>query len=113
MAKNKIQHIFPPEGGWKAQTVYLVEASFNEYNPIHGYLFFTGFLTGGQPAGYNELHQPGMGEYHSIDEVFYMRAIREVMSIKELQNVFNAHKLVKSLNLEPADKNEQSHENII
>ena len=38
--------IIKPFLGWKSQTWYLVEVAYNEYNPIHRDLFYTGFLNG-------------------------------------------------------------------
>lgn len=83
---KKKQTIIPPEGGWKPQTVYLVEVSFNHQNPIHRALFKTGFLNGPKngPGGYNEL----WGRYertYEIHQVYYMKAIREVCSEEDFR----------------------------
>lgn len=39
--------IIPPEHGWKERQYYVVEVAFNEHNPIHKALFYSGFLNGG------------------------------------------------------------------
>lgn len=95
--KQKVQIIIPPENGWKPSTLYLVEASFNKNNPIHTYLFYSGFLSQGKPNGYNELHHPGMHESYGIDEIYYMRVLREVLTEKELDSAPNSNKLVSEL----------------
>jgi hypothetical protein len=78
----KQQHIYPPLGGWKEQTLYLVEVSFRPNNPVHQSTFYTGFLNDGKPAGYNEIHSPGMRDVYSISDVYYMRVIRELVELK-------------------------------
>ena len=44
----------PPKGGWKERTYYSVLASFFSTNPLHVYVFYSGFLQDGKPCGYNE-----------------------------------------------------------
>lgn len=90
----KGQHIFPPEGGWKESTLYLVEVSFNKHNPIHTSTFFTGFLTyKGDPSGYNEVHNPGMHESSQLSDVFYLRALKVIATADELDTCPNNFKL--------------------
>lgn len=94
MKNPKVQHIFPPEGGWKPRTLYLVEVAFNENNPIHVSTFFTGFLTNKkEPAGYNEVHEPGMHESNEIKDIFYLRAIKVLATSRELDTCPNNFKL--------------------
>ena len=76
------QRIIPPESGWEAQSWYLVEVSWFPENPVHPKLFFTGFLTSqGQPAGYNFIADDE--RIYQIHEVYYLKAIREVVSQSE------------------------------
>ena len=52
----KKRTIMKPIGGWKEQTYYIVSVSFNSFNPIHDYIFFSGFLHyDGQPGNYNTI----------------------------------------------------------
>lgn len=48
-----------PEGGWQPETFYVVEVSYNPYNPSHKALLYTGFLDArGVPCGYAEFYSP-------------------------------------------------------
>lgn len=83
MAKGK-QEIIPPQGGWKESTWYLVEVAFNENNPVHKDLFYSGFLNGpnGTPGGYNML--VAQGECQGYERIVYLRAIREIVRKEEM-----------------------------
>lgn len=93
----RAQHIIPPKGGWKERTWYHVEVAFTNTNPIHGALFYSGFLHDGNPAGYNTLvsHSYDDETYafaHSrkvyekvlfkreIHEVYFLRVLKELLS---------------------------------
>lgn len=97
--RHRKQTIIPPEDGWKPHTVYHVEASFGPSNPIHGYLFFSGFLDDKDktPSGYNEFY--GCGENTTIAEVYYMRVLSEVINEKAIENTPNKGKMVHNLPL--------------
>ena len=78
---SKKQIIYPPKEGWMEQAWYLVEMSMGPNNPVHRNLFYTGFLNDGKPAGYN--HFAGntiIGEEYSISDVYYMKAVRLVLT---------------------------------
>ena len=83
--------IIPPIDGWKAHTVYHVEASFSPGNPVHGYLFFSGFLNGPKktPGGYNEFYGT---EGATFNEVYYLRVIRTIITQREVERVPGADK---------------------
>ena len=65
--------IIPPADGWRPQTYYIVEASFSTTNPIHDYVFFSGFLNGKEdtPGGYN--HFDITDEYTEIHAAHYLK----------------------------------------
>lgn len=68
--------IIPPADGWEDSTYYVVEASMSRLNPIHKYIFFSGFCTDGQPSGYNEIF--GCSEKTTISDVHYLKVIRKI-----------------------------------
>ena len=74
----KIQVVIPPEEGWKAHTLYLVEASFGKTNPISLYYFHSGFLNGPKktPGGYNEIF--GTENFSCISDVVYLKVIKRL-----------------------------------
>lgn len=99
MKKNK-QFITPPENGWEPQTYYHVEVSFSKCNPIFGCIFFTGFLDEKMyPCGYNKLflNNDETEDFYEIFDVFYMRAIKKIISHGEIDMVPNKFKLYKDL----------------
>ncbi len=68
------QEIIPPSNGWVEHGYYIVEAAFSETNPVHTYLFYTGFLNEGKPCGYNEILD--VEDFSDISSVVYLRALR-------------------------------------
>ncbi len=91
---KKSQIIVPPKNGWKQNTWYLVEVAFHQFNPIFGALFFSGFLNNGIPSGYNEI--AGLEDKNDINDVVYMRAIKELISVKEMNESDNIGKTLGS-----------------
>ena len=91
------QIIIPPKDGWKENVVYHVEAAFSECNPIWGYLFFSGYLTGPckTPGGYNEIY--GTDNHATIDDVVYMRVLHIVMDEGYVESCPNKNVLVTDL----------------
>lgn len=78
MQNKKIERkIYAPEGGWKPQAFYVVEVSFNESNPIHLDIFYTGFLNNGNPAGYNKFI---FAEGSTISAAIYMKPVKFLTS---------------------------------
>lgn len=69
--------IIPPENGWKEQSYYIVEASFSESNPVHRYIFFTGFLNGKDltPGGYSEFYGTEGEPYKTV---YYLKALNYI-----------------------------------
>jgi len=86
MPKPKSQTIIPPENGWKQRTLYLADVSFNEHNPIHRTVFFSGFLNGPKntPGGYANVLSPITGESHPVQAVYYLKIVRELASTEDL-----------------------------
>lgn len=73
--------ILAPQEGWAERAYYIVEASFSKRNPIHRYIFYTGFLsvaseytTEGKPAGYNQFFMRSC-EYVSIYDAYYLKPL--------------------------------------
>ena len=81
----KTRYIFPPDGGWKECTWYLVEVSFNPGNPVFNVVFYSGFLNGpaGSPGGYNFLASPTIDPGYTIGSVYLMNVIRELATDEE------------------------------
>ena len=70
--------VIEPEGGWLERRYYIVYAAFSAFNPIHRYIFFTGFLdSSGRPNGYNQF----FGGENSISDTYYLEAISLVEGI--------------------------------
>lgn len=84
--------MIPPEGGWKPHTYYHVEISSGPSNPIHGGLFYSGFLDErGNPCGYNELLHP-WDEHPSYKEIYYIKALKPLFTTKEMDITPNRHR---------------------
>ena len=94
--RQRKQTIIPPEGGWKPNTVYHVEVAFGKSNPIHGYLFFSGFLGADKtPQGYNEFY--GCEDNTNISDVYYMRVLSVVITEKDIHCTPNRGKMVYNI----------------
>ena len=95
--RQRKQTIIPPKGGWKPRTVYHVEASFAPGNPIHRYLFYSGFLDDKDktPEGYNQFY--GCDENTTIAKVYYMRVLSEVINEKAIECTPNKSKMVYNI----------------
>lgn len=97
-SKPLVPKIIPPENGWKKCSLYLVEVAHNPNNPIHVSTFYTGFLDNkGNPAGYNEVHTPGMHESYEISDIYYLKALKLIADGSELEKSPNTHKMVNEL----------------
>lgn len=90
-----MQTIIGPEFGWKEQTVYLVEVSWSETNPIHRALYYSGFLNGepeGTPGGYNGVMYPNAPEesppsmWRGMRYLHYLKVIRVVATADDLKH---------------------------
>ncbi len=77
--------VIPPTDGWKPQTWYLVDVKFFPTNLRHRQLFYSGFLIGDDctPGGYNCFAD--LENQSRIQDVHYLKVIREVCSQKELK----------------------------
>ncbi len=78
----KTRTIIPPADGWAPQTYYIVEAAFSISNPIHDYIFFSGFLNGKDhgPGGYNHFTSAGMEDYLEIHNAHYLK-VKEAIAL--------------------------------
>lgn len=68
-----------PEGGWESQTFYIVEAAFSNTNPIRRYVFYSGFISNGEPCAYNIF---AVGGDVFLDTV-YLRVVERLFSNTE------------------------------
>ena len=68
----------PPPDGWEERTYYIVEASFSVGNPIHQYIFFTGFLQDGKPGGYNQFCSGSSDTFYSYGHAYYLKPIHKL-----------------------------------
>ena len=87
-----LDYIYPPKKGWEENTWYLVEVAFDKYNVIHRSLFYTGFLNGMPhrkfPGNYNMLENPTYDYNYKIDDIYYMRVIKKLLSNKKFKKIF-------------------------
>ena len=80
----------PPEGGWKADTYYVIDSSSSLHNPITRRIFYTGFAKYGKPNHGNCVISHWYGpsksvfpvltppEREDISNWYYTKAIREI-----------------------------------
>jgi hypothetical protein len=83
--KEMKQIIIPPKSGWKKWSWYLVEVSYNRDNPVFHDLFYTGFLEKGKPLGYNHFAGDTEGEVTTLNDIYYLKAVRLLVGEKELE----------------------------
>lgn len=79
--RTMTQTIFPPAGGWKPHTLYLVDVSMDACNPMHKALFYSGFLHDGWPAGYNGVTSIVPSSHSTpreITGIYYLKVIKEL-----------------------------------
>jgi hypothetical protein len=82
----KKQIIVAPEKGWEDHTWYLVEVAYHKNNPVHRDLFYSGFIDkiNKIPSDCNFL--PGYGYLRRIEDTYYLKVIRKVVSADELDS---------------------------
>ena len=81
----KEKTIIPPVDGWKPSTWYIVEASFDATNPIHDYVFFSGFLNGIEgPGGYN--HFDITDDYMAVHRAHYLK-VKEILATETFDGI--------------------------
>jgi hypothetical protein len=86
------KEIIEPKQGWHENSYYAVEASFSANNPMHRYIFYTGFLNGkgGGPGAYNMFMDfTNVEERLTISDVYYLRPL----------SCFGYDKLIKGFTL--------------
>ncbi|MDQ0019042.1 hypothetical protein [[Curtobacterium] plantarum] len=76
--------VFPPSGGWKENTMYIVDVAFTQSNVIHQSYFFSGYLTDGKPSGYNQIINPTYEEPESMSSAYYMKAMGDLPDIAQI-----------------------------
>lgn len=87
----------PPEGGWKDQTYYVVEISWNSHNPVYRAILYVGFVPSTPPklprfpelaGGYTSLMQDTSGIADngvvSVQDLYYIKAIAAIPGIGAL-----------------------------
>jgi len=80
----QVKGVFPPEGGWKENTMYIVDVAFTQSNAIHQSYFFSGYLSDGVPSGYNQIINPTYEEPESMRSAYYMKALYELPDIAQI-----------------------------
>ena len=73
--------IIPPKDGWKPNTYYEVDVSYNKGNPIHKAILGVGFISldnPGEPGNYSILFSMGYDYPVPFARVHYLRAIKEL-----------------------------------
>ena len=85
----KERTIIPPVDGWRPLTYYIVEAAFSTTNPMHDYIFFTGFLNGrdNTPGGYN--HFDNTDDYLEIRQAHYLK-VKDELATKTPEGIVKA-----------------------
>lgn len=81
--------ILTPKEGWHSHTYYWVLASFSPDNPLHLYLFFTGFINEeGAPSGYNQF--VGCEDNTMYHQAHYLQVVSKVArpSVQEVEDAF-------------------------
>jgi hypothetical protein len=95
---NLNKYIIPPQCGWESHTYYLVEASFNENDPIDGYIFYSGELKESgdlypHTGNYflpQDMGKPGVNiQLKSIDDALYMKVNLPLTDRSEIKDVEN------------------------
>jgi len=73
--------IFPPAGGWKPHTVYLVRVCVNANNPVFRAVLHVGSVNEGKPGGYSEIWSNTI-DLIQVHECYYLEAERELCELK-------------------------------
>lgn len=80
---ERTQKIIPPADGWKPNTVYIVNVSWNGNNPIHQAILHTGFITDrGEFGGYCEVWQNSYESSYQANHCHYLEFVRELATLK-------------------------------
>tara|TARA_R110002153_G_scaffold26421_5_gene82932 strand:+ start:12763 stop:13209 length:447 start_codon:yes stop_codon:yes gene_type:complete len=83
--------ICPPKGGWKPNTLYIVDVSYANTNPIHRALLFTGYTNGTEEFTF-------LGSNHGIWNVRGQRyAVHHVQDLRYLSFVEDIGSEVNSM----------------
>jgi len=80
--------VIAPEGGWKEDTWYIVDVSIHPSNPIHRAMLYTGFIDHGEPGNYNGIFHGTYDRRMKMDEMRYVRAVREAAGSKEMRSSY-------------------------
>ena len=90
--QNK-RNIKEPEEGWKERTFYLVDVSWNDNNPVHRAIFYSGLLNGedGEPGAYNVVWSPYyegtvVSPGQGIAHVRFLHVVEEVITSRMFEN---------------------------
>jgi hypothetical protein len=88
MPTNKKRLIIPPAEGWKSRAYYIIEVAYSAYNPIHRCMYFSGFLSRGEPNGYSGVMSSD--NETSQAEFWYMRVLYQI-AIEDHLNLIPAY----------------------
>ncbi len=72
----KERTIIHPETGFQERAYYIVEASFSPTNPIHRYIWFSGFLNNGNPSSYNQFFN--YDDHLEIGHCHYFKTVEQI-----------------------------------
>ena len=81
--------IFPPDGGWKELTHYVVDIAWRSTNPIHRGILYVGFLNGrpelplsGGYTGMMYSDSESLFEFGNPERAYYLRPVCEIPEMK-------------------------------
>lgn len=74
--------IIPPVGGWKENTVYLVDVAWKAANPVHRAMLHVGFVhADGRFGNYCEVWLNNYDCPESAGGAYYLKAVRELVDM--------------------------------
>lgn len=84
--KHEKQTIIAPTEGWEERSVYLADVSYNDSNPIHRALIFSGFLNDPEnaPGGYSKVINIIEGSSAPLSDLRYLKIIRKLSGADDL-----------------------------
>jgi hypothetical protein len=71
--------LFPPQEGWEANTLYLVEVAYSKVNLIHQAYLIVGFLDDkGMPGSYSQIFTNTYSRPYDFREFHYLRIVKKL-----------------------------------
>jgi len=74
--------------GWEEGALYLVDVSFNQNNPIHRSVLFSGFLRDGEPGNYHMICNTSYERNFELKDVYYVKVIKKLASKEDFKSSF-------------------------